>query len=254
VSNGGSSVICALPTLAVGLSEPLQVVVLAPGLAGTITNNATVASITVDEQTGNNSASASTQVQNPKPTLSQLTPSSRVAGGASFTLTVLGGGFVSGAQVLWNGQPRTTNFIGQGDVRATILVGDIASPGTANVTVRNPAPSAGDSDPLVFQIENPLPVLASVSPAYAKKDGPGFTLTLRGSNFVNGAQVVWNGSAVTSNLVSSKELNITVPAADLLTRGSIPVKVNNPAPGGGDSATLRFAVVEPMGFLPFIKK
>ena len=44
-------------------------------------------------------------------TLTTLSPSSAVAGGPAFTLTVNGTGFVNGATVRWNGQARTTTFV-----------------------------------------------------------------------------------------------------------------------------------------------
>src|SRR4029450_6834864 len=37
------------------------------------------------------------------------------------------------------------------------------------------------------------PTLASVSPSFTQVGGPGFTLTVTGSNFVSGASVRWNG-------------------------------------------------------------
>src|SRR5258705_10902624 len=45
------------------------------------------------------------------PTLTTLSPSSAVAGGPAFTLTVNGSNFVSGSVVRWNGANRTTTFV-----------------------------------------------------------------------------------------------------------------------------------------------
>jgi hypothetical protein len=80
-------------------------------------------------------------VQNPTPFVNQpLIPASVAPGGANFTLTVNGTGFVSGSVVDWNGSPRTTTFVSGSQVTATILSSDIATVGTASVTVVSPAP------------------------------------------------------------------------------------------------------------------
>lgn len=82
---------------------------------------------------------------NPAPTLSSLHPSSTQAGGGNFYLTAVGGNFVPGAVVLWNGSARTTTYVDAQHVQAAIAAADIASPGTVTVTVQNPgsAPSGG---------------------------------------------------------------------------------------------------------------
>ena len=50
--------------------------------------------------------------QNPLPAINlPLVPDAVTPGGAGFTLTVNGTGFVSGAVVNWNGSARTTTFI-----------------------------------------------------------------------------------------------------------------------------------------------
>jgi hypothetical protein len=74
----------------------------------------------------------------PAPTLTTLTPGTATAGGAGFTLTADGTNFVSGATVLWNGAPRTTTFVSGTRMTASIPAGDIATAGSATVTVRNP--------------------------------------------------------------------------------------------------------------------
>jgi len=99
---------------------------------------------------------------NPVPTLSSLSPSAKPAGSTAFTLTVNGSDFVSGAVVRWDGSDRTTSFINATQVTASIPASDIATPGTAQVTVSNPVPAGGESDALTFTITTPQ---VSLSPA-----------------------------------------------------------------------------------------
>ena len=93
-------------------------------------------------------------VQQPPPaaaaSVATLTPNSATAGGAAFTLTVAGSGFVSGATVNWNGAARTTTFGSATQLSAQIPATDIAAAGTANVTVVNPG--AAPSNALPFTV------------------------------------------------------------------------------------------------------
>ena len=94
----------------------------------------------------------------PVPLINQpLVPTSAAPGGAQFTLTVNGTGFVSGATVNWNGSARTTSFVSSSQLTATINAADIAAAGTASVTVTNP--SSGTSNIVFFPVANPTPPL-----------------------------------------------------------------------------------------------
>jgi hypothetical protein len=89
---------------------------------------------------------------NPVPTISSLSPASGVSGGEPFTLTVNGTGFVSSSVVRWNGVNRSTTFVTSSQLRAAISADDVASVGTAEVTVFSPAPGGGVSAPKPFVI------------------------------------------------------------------------------------------------------
>jgi hypothetical protein len=83
-------------------------------------------------------ASASLLAQsNPVPLLYQVSPTSIKPGHAAFTLSVHGTGFVSGATVLWNAQALPTTFVNESLVKASVPASDVASHGTASVTVAN---------------------------------------------------------------------------------------------------------------------
>jgi len=84
-----------------------------------------------------------------------LRPAAVAPGGAGFTLTVDGTGFVSGAQVNWNGSPRTTTFVNESKLTASVQLSDIASVNTASVTVVNPSPGGGKSNAVLFEVTNP---------------------------------------------------------------------------------------------------
>jgi len=75
-------------------------------------------------------------------TITTLSPTSATKGGAAFTLTVTGTGFVSGSTVYWNGASRVTTFGTSTSLTAAILAADIAAAGVPLVTVVNTAPAA----------------------------------------------------------------------------------------------------------------
>ncbi|MGA2696369.1 MAG: hypothetical protein ABSE92_09920, partial [Terriglobales bacterium] len=93
---------------------------------------------------------------NPVPFVNQpLVPASVAPGGNNFQLTVNGTGFVSGSTVNWNGSPRATSFVNQGQLTATILSTDIATASTASITVTSPAPGGGASSVVFLPVRNP---------------------------------------------------------------------------------------------------
>jgi hypothetical protein len=91
---------------------------------------------------------------NPLPSISSLSPTSARPGGPAFNLTIYGTNFMPGAVVHWNGSSRVTTFVSSTQLRAAISAADIALPGTAQVTVVNPAPGGGPSPPSSFIISD----------------------------------------------------------------------------------------------------
>jgi hypothetical protein len=95
---------------------------------------------------------------NPVPFVNQpLAPAAAVPGGPAFTLTVNGTDFVSGTVVNWNGSARVTTFVSSSQLTASILASDIASTGTATVTVTNPGGAI--SLPVFFAISSSYPAV-----------------------------------------------------------------------------------------------
>ncbi len=186
---------------------------------------------------------------NPVPAVTSLSPATAVSGGAAFILTVTGTNFVPGATVQWNGSNRSTTFVSATQLTAAITASDIASAGTAQVSVFNPAPGGGASNALTFTIaaavSNPTPILNSLTPSTALPGSPAFTLTLTGSNFISGATVQWNGSNRSTTFLSGTQLTAAIAASDIATAGTAQVTVFNPAPGGGFSNALSFSISTP---------
>ena len=102
--------------------------------------------------------------QNPNPFRSSTirwVPTSVTPGGAGFTLTVNGTGFVSGSVVKWNGSPLTTHFVNSSQLTATVPAGNVATAGTPSITVLNPSPGGGPSNVAYLEIVNPAYTLTA---------------------------------------------------------------------------------------------
>ena len=207
---------------------------------------------------GGNSLSLQFSVTTPVPALGSLVPNSAIAGGAAFMLTVNGGNFINTSVVQWNGGNRTTTFVSPTQLTATITAADIATVGTSSVTVFTPtvnlgggaqplgAPSGTTSNALTFTISapNPVPTLSAISPATTGAGGAAFTLTLTGTNFINGSVANWKGSARATTFVSATQLTAAITTADIASSGTAAITVVNPAPGGGTSNSLTLTITD----------
>ena len=157
-------------------------------------------------------------------TITSLSPASVTAGGAAFTLIVNGSGFVSGAQIVWNSIELTTTFVSATKLTAPITQAMIVSTGMVSVTVLNNDLTV--SAPSAFTI-NPSATITSLAPLSATAAGAAFTLTVNGTGFVTGAQVVWNSTQLTTTFVSASKLTAPITQAMIATPGSASVTVLN---------------------------
>jgi Abnormal spindle-like microcephaly-assoc'd, ASPM-SPD-2-Hydin/Protein of unknown function (DUF1573)/Beta-propeller repeat len=92
------------------------------------------------------------QSPNATPVLQTLSPTGTVAGSAAFTLTVTGTGFVSSSVVRWNGTALSTSSVTSSTLTAQVPAPLVASAGTAEISVYNPAPGGGTSATAAFPI------------------------------------------------------------------------------------------------------
>ena len=186
-------------------------------------------------------------VPNPVPTVSGLSPAVAVSGGSAFTLSVSGTGFVPASQVLWNGVVRTTTYMSSTQLNASITAGDIASVGTAAITVSSPAPGGGTSGSRTLTIvaPAPAPILSGVSPASVAVAGPQFTLTVTGANFIPTSVIRINAIPRATTFVSANTLTAVITAAERAAVSTYNVTVATPSPGGGSSGGATLSVLPP---------
>ena len=105
----------------------------------------------------------------PPLTLNSVFPSVITAGGSNLTLTAVGLSFAPNAVIQWNGTTLTTSQVSSTMLRATVPATDIATAGSASVTVQNPSSTAVTSAALPVSIQNPAPdaVALQITPDHA---------------------------------------------------------------------------------------
>jgi hypothetical protein len=123
--------------------------ILASDISTTGTFNVTVFNPTPGGGTSN---AVSFTVNNPVPTVTSISPTNALAGGAAFTLAVNGTGFVSTSVVNYGGNIRATTQVSSTQLTATISASDIATAGNFSVTVFNPPPGGGTSNAVNFAV------------------------------------------------------------------------------------------------------
>ena len=72
------------------------------------------------------------------------------------------------------------------------------------------------------------PTLSAISPASVAAGGSGFTLTATGTNFISGTQILWNGVAQTTTVVSNTQLTAAINAAQVANPGTVAIRVMKP--------------------------
>ena len=167
--------------------------------------------VTVFNPDGTLSNAVTFEVRSPQPFITNISPSWVTVGSPSFGLTVDGSNFISGSKVRWKGSDRTTTFVSVTELLASIPAADIATAGSAGVTVFTPPPGGGTSNTVNFDV---YPVLSSVtvSPsAVAGGVSSTGTATLSGPAPLGGAVV---------SLSSDNTSAATVPASVTVAAGA----------------------------------
>ncbi len=90
---------------------------------------------------------------------------------------------------------------------------------------------------------NPVPLIYQVSPTSIQPEHASFELRVRGTGFVSGATVLWNGQALPTTFVNASLLKAAVPASDVAKRGTVSVTVANQ--GSISSNVIYFPVRSP---------
>ncbi|MGA2417678.1 MAG: dockerin type I domain-containing protein [Candidatus Staskawiczbacteria bacterium] len=147
-------------------------------------------------------------LNNPLPTTTSISPTSKTAGDSGFTLTVNGTNFISSSVVNFAGSARATTYVSSTQVTAAILTSDLTTAGTFNITVTNPTPGGGTSNAQVLTVNPAISKFVIINPTDGTVDAP-ITVTVQAqrtdnsidTSYQQDVTLVASGSATGAGLV-----------------------------------------------------
>jgi hypothetical protein len=191
---------------------------------------------------GNGSSTSKSPAPDP-PTANTVTISvapttANIRAGNSFTFSATVTGSTNTA-VSWfvNGTANGSAALGTIDSTGKYTA-PTTLPSSNAVTIKaTSAADATQSATSAVSLLNPTPVLTGITPASTNLGS--FSLTITGSSFVQGAQVFFGNSALTTTYVSATQLTATGNAS---SAGTLAISVQNPNPGSSSSSSVNFQV------------
>lgn len=163
---------------------------------------------TVTVQTADGTVSNSETLTVHAPTITSISPTSATAGNPNPVIAITGTYFPAGSRIMFgNDDYLTPSTLTQTYAFASVPPADVATPGTVNVAI-----VYGDgeqSNTLPYQI-NAMPTLTSISPTQVEALDP-FTLTINGTNFVDGDTVNIPGGSVAPTTLTPSTMTVQIP-------------------------------------------
>jgi len=169
------------------------------------------------------------------PSITGLSTYSRTAGAPSFSLGVVGTGFVNGSVVRLNGSSLVTSFVDTSHL--TALFPSIPNPGTELITVLNPDTTLTPVPQSLIVVQPPT--INLLNPASVNAGSPAFQLTVIGAHLQSEMTVYFNSVPLITSLIGTS-LAATVPAEQLTSAAVVPVYVGTP--DGYSTSSLPFTI------------
>jgi hypothetical protein len=168
---------------------------------------------------------------NPVPVLSSMSPAFTSAGGAAFTLTLTGSGFISSSTAYWGSTALTTTYGSATQLTAQVTAAAIATAGATAVTVQTPTPGGGTSNAMQFEVDT----------AGSTSTPPTFTtLTATVSAGSTASYPVTLPAAVTSATVTCLNLPTGATCSYSSTTNALTITTASTTPAGTYQITVVF--------------
>lgn len=181
--------------------------------------------VVVQNPGGGTSEPVTLAVVNPRPALNEVSPRMIAASGfamgngASATLVLRGTGILrSATQVRWNGLEVETSSDRYGQVSAVIPQELFPASGQAQVTLYNPPPGGGSSEPLEVVLREG-PVLTQLMPGSSATVAGEFTIRVDGSGFRAPMTLYWGHNARPTRVLGPNTLEADIAYSDTLLPG-----------------------------------
>ena len=169
-------------------------------------------------------------------TLSPAVASVRVGSAQPFTPSVAGKSWTWSVNGIAGGNATLGTIDANGNYSAPAL---LPAPNTISITAAEAGKPSEYASSAVTLL-NPIPMVTGISPPQVNVGS--FTLTITGSDFVNGATVSFGGTTLATTFVSSTQLTASGMASAAQV-GTVAVEVMNPDPGSIGSNSISALVV-----------
>ncbi|MGA7840933.1 MAG: DUF1800 family protein [Candidatus Acidiferrales bacterium] len=169
-------------------------------------------------------------------TLSPAVASVRVGSAQPFTPSVAGKSWTWSVNGIAGGNATLGTIDANGNYSAPAL---LPAPNTISITAAEAGKPSEYASSAVTLL-NPIPMVTGISPPQVNVGS--FTLTITGSDFVNGATVSFGGTPLATTFVSSTQLTASGMASAAQV-GTVAVEVMNPDPGSIGSNSISALVV-----------
>ena len=185
-------------------------------------------------------------------TLSSISPSAVLAGGAGFTLTLTGSNFSTNSVVIFNSSPQPTTFVSPTQLTANIDATMLVMQEDGSVTVKSSSQDNAQESAavqLLVLTPGPDPTVTGLAPSSAIVGSPGLTLTVNGANYTISSVVLWGGTPLATIFVSPNQLTAAIGASQIANIGTTPVSVqgySNPSSPISNAVNFTVAPVPPL--------
>jgi hypothetical protein len=141
--------------------------------------------------------------------------------------------------VLWNDIDRPTTFVNDTQITAQITAADISAPGSAGITVFNPEPGGGLSDPPVIFTINTAGLEADVAPRPNGNGGVSISDWVQAGRFAVGLDVPAPGSEFQRADSAPRATfgNGSITIADWVQAGRYATGLDTPSPAAGPTSS-----------------
>ena len=180
----------------------------------------------------------------PSPFLNSISPTGVGVGASDTTVTLSGRNFTSSTGVRAGDLELVVQTRSATSLTAVVPRTLLGTSGVFPLVAWNPTPGGGATQPLSFVVSNPDVVISSLAPAVLRVGDGATMLTVVGAGFVPSSLVQADGMSLPTTFVSATQLRARFSTTSLAA--TFAMTVFTPPPGGGLSAPVQLAVVNPV--------
>jgi lamin tail-like protein len=190
----------------------------------------------------------------PSVRVTSISPTDAVAGGSSFTLTLRGSSFKSGALILFDQIPLVTRVVSATELSGVVTPDLIERVGLRAVSAQNA--DGRPSNELIFRVTPDNPFIESIDPDRTVEGAEDLLVTITGSKFQPGAIVrllnFQPEAQLEPHVDNAHQLSVVIPAAFIDKAGQIDLVVENPDTGVSNKVVVKVLIKDALVINEFL--